>query len=123
MDSNNNSNYPEDGGLINLAALDEMFQGDTSFRHALLVKMHGQIPELMNLMAEEFDAQNFDAMGKTAHKLKSTITYLGVEEFRAVLQHIESVCKSGERLEDLGSALMQAQNLREAVMKELTGMI
>lgn len=119
MESNDNSN----GSLIDLEALDNLFGGDTGFRNALLAKMHVQIPEIMAQIAEEFETKNYDALGKSAHKLKSTITYLGVGEFKDVLQEIESTCKSGNRLESVPGSVARAEELSELVMTELSGMI
>lgn len=123
MDPNTNSTDDSAAKLINMQALEELFQGNDDFKQALLGKMHGQIPELMEKMAGELAGGDHDAMGKTAHKLKSTVTYLGVGEFRDLLQLIESSCKAGTGLEEVSGAYQKARVLSDQVMRELSEML
>jgi len=53
-----------------------------------------ELPEELAKMRKEFDAQNWEDLGSTSHKMKSTLSFVGNPKMTEANKEIEAICKA-----------------------------
>lgn len=77
---------------INLSYLDDVSNGDSSIKLSIIELFIEQIPEFEKDFALAFSTKNWKFLGQIAHKAKSSILYMGMDELGNVdLKNIELI--------------------------------
>jgi len=86
--------------LTNLSYLKEISNGDNNFMIELIDMFFVQIPEYQLLLQELYDKKDWVQLGKTAHKAKSSILMMGIEELAVMLKDLEENAKDGTNINE-----------------------
>lgn len=86
---------------INLDYIDLMTDGDGDMKATMLEMLLDEMPSELSLMKEHLDAQEWEDLFKAAHKMKSTLSYLGNPEMTEANRQIEHAAKHEENLESV----------------------
>lgn len=77
---------------INLSYLDDVSNGDSSIKLSIIELFIDQIPEFENDFSTAFNSKNWKFLGQIAHKAKSSILYMGMNELGNIdLKNIELI--------------------------------
>jgi signal transduction histidine kinase/DNA-binding response OmpR family regulator len=78
------------GSHLNLGYLHQLSGNDKEFEKQILQQFVLQIPEELNRLRQSIEENNFDAIRREAHSMKSTVGYVGLaEELHPPLQRME----------------------------------
>jgi len=84
---------------INLDYLESVAGGDKDTIKELYVLFKDQVKEIAEEMKKLFDLKDFYNLGLLAHKAKSSVAILGMEELAALLKKFELQAKNSEEPE------------------------
>jgi signal transduction histidine kinase/DNA-binding response OmpR family regulator len=73
-----NSENASDNSQLNLDYLHQLSGNDKEFEKQILQQFALQIPEELNHLHQSIEENNFDAIRRTAHSMKSTVGYVGL---------------------------------------------
>lgn len=79
--------------IIDLAYVDEASAGDPELRADLLNLFLEQVSTVPDYLSQLASQQDFDKLGREAHKFKASVLYMGMNEMGAVLKKLEVVAK------------------------------
>ncbi len=81
---------------INFEYLKEFSGGDTEFIKEMINMFVEQMPEEMELMQRLLNDENWEQLGKLAHKTKPNFLMMGMEVQQGMAKEIEHLCKESE---------------------------
>jgi PAS domain S-box-containing protein len=110
---------PERVKLYSLAMVEAISGGDTEFVKRMVKLFLDTMPESLSEMDAALKDGRWEALGKLAHKLKSTIDSMGITELKQVVRTIESNGKTGADLELMPEHMTRLRMVMEACMQEL----
>ncbi len=119
------SNSGED--KINLDYLNHVSEGDNFFVAEMLKAYIKAIPELTNKMKVAFDKAEYEEMARYAHRFRSTLKAIGLDDKAAICDHIQDVYKQSEvktelLKSDIGQLVSAATPLVSALQTTLHGL-
>ncbi|SFW33174.1 Signal transduction histidine kinase [Chitinophaga sancti] len=83
---------PHEGPLVQLQYLKTLSKGDTEFEHAMLQQFVTQLPEDLGALKKAIQAEDIAAIRSTAHNLKTTISFIGLDGILyPILEPLESL--------------------------------
>ncbi len=83
------------GPDLDLSLLNEIADGSTEFIVDSIDMFLQQTPESIQQFDDAVTAKDWPTAGAAAHKMKSTLGFFGMLESQALIQQVESSCKSG----------------------------
>jgi CheY-like chemotaxis protein len=86
--------------LYDLSMVQSIAGGDETFIKKMVQIFLDTIPPSVDQLKDELQQQNWDALSKLAHKMKSTIDSMGISRLKEVIRTIEA---NGKHKNDLGS--------------------
>jgi len=86
--------------LIDLEYLQTLSKGDKNFEKNMIRSFSLQLPEELNELKAAIEQKNFKKIAYVAHSMKSTVSYVGLQQLTPLLQQIET---DSENQTDLGS--------------------
>lgn len=105
--------------VTNLDYLKDLSAGDSEMMKELIQMFLDQAPENIAHMKKYLKQEDWKKLGEEAHKLKPTISYMGIQELETTIRTLESNAKNAEKLDSLGSLLNEVENICEKAYKEL----
>lgn len=105
--------------FINLEYLELMADGDPEMKGVMLEMLVSELPEELAKMRSEFDQQTWEILGSTSHKMKSTLSFVGNPQMTEANKEIESICKAGDNLEQIGDMIKTMEELVESILLEI----
>jgi HPt (histidine-containing phosphotransfer) domain-containing protein len=105
--------------LYNLDMVKEMAGGSQEFVNQLIQLFLDSVPESMELINTHYNNGDFEAMGKEAHKLKSTIRTIEVPSMVNQVMAIERIGKTGENLASLPGLLQEFNEVMPKVVDQM----
>ncbi|MEM9722490.1 MAG: Hpt domain-containing protein [Bacteroidota bacterium] len=103
----------------NIAYLKQVSSGDKEIMRKAISKFLETTPEMITQLETQLKSQDYDQLGKTAHKLKSSVGLMGMEELQKTMQNIELVAKSKQRLDVLPVLVDRSQKMLTHSLTEL----
>lgn len=102
--------------LVNLEYLQQLSRGDKAFEQNMLTQFAGQLPEDLSMLKRAIDSNNVTDIRRTAHTLKTTISFIGLEgQLYPILESLEKL-ESGY---DQDSVARQFETLKSLCMRAL----
>lgn len=92
-----------------LSGLKELFGGNEQMINEIIVMFLEQAPMHFEEMQEAFQQQNLKFLGIVAHKAKSSVVMLGLDELASKLSKIERDTKEGRNTEGLNVLLEELE--------------
>jgi CheY-like chemotaxis protein/HPt (histidine-containing phosphotransfer) domain-containing protein len=116
----NNSNMTvENSRLYDLSMVQSVSGGDEGFIRKMVALFIDTVPQNVQDLKNALEAENWEQVGKTAHKLKSTIDSMGIKSIR---QEIRTVEANARQKEGLGEIAGLVSNI-DSVIKECIGQL
>jgi HPt (histidine-containing phosphotransfer) domain-containing protein len=105
---------------IDLSYLREMSGGNKDLVLEMISIFNSQVVEFAQSMDQLLTSRQFESLGKLAHKAKSSVSIMGLEELALQLKKLENSAREGKDI-DTYAAIVAAfkQETAEAV-RELT---
>ena len=101
---NNNHNMSDDNArLYDLTMVQSVSGGDESFIQRMVALFIETVPQNVQDLKSAMEEENWDLVGKTAHKLKSTIDSMGIKSIRQEIRTVEANARQKESLHDIPS--------------------
>ncbi|MEL6853166.1 MAG: response regulator, partial [Bacteroidota bacterium] len=91
----------ERGNYTDLTYLEEISGGDNVIIRKTIDKFLETTPGILQQMQDCSQNQDYDSLAKCAHKLKSSVAFMGIEEARKAILKIEHNAKNSENLPEL----------------------
>ena len=105
--------------IYTLEKINEMAEGDEDFIISVVSVFLEEVPEDLAALEEAIAAENFEQVGKLAHKIKPNVDLLGMEQTRANAYDLEMLGKKAGSLEEIKTKFPLLKNDVEQVIGEL----
>jgi len=90
--------------------------GDENFIKKMVSLFIETVPQNMQDLKNALQEENWDQVGKTAHKLKSTIDSMGIKSIRQEIRTVEANARQKESLEQVAPLVATIDNvIRECI--------
>ena len=100
--NNNNSNMtPGNTRLYDLSMVQSVSGGDEGFIKKMVALFIETVPQNVQDLKNALQEENWDQVGKTAHKLKSTIDSMGIKSIRQEIRTVEANARQKESLDQV----------------------
>lgn len=103
----------------NLEYLRLMADGDKDMEQTMLEMLIGELPDEFEKMKDHLAAQEWEALSKVSHKMKSTLAFIGNEEMTNANKEIELSAKHLNNLEKISGLMTVFGECLPPVMDEL----
>ncbi|MFK8010087.1 MAG: Hpt domain-containing protein [Saprospiraceae bacterium] len=81
--------------FINLDYLDMMSDGDLEMKKVMLDMLFEELPTELAKMRELANSEEWKELSSVAHKMKSTLSFVGCDAMTTANTDIETICKDG----------------------------
>ncbi|HTR31178.1 MAG TPA: PAS domain S-box protein [Puia sp.] len=104
--------------LYDLTMVQSVSGGDEGFIKKMVALFIETVPQNMQDLKNALQAENWEQVGKTAHKLKSTIDSMGIKSIRQEIRTVESNAKQMESLADIPGLVNTIDNtIKECIVQ------
>jgi PAS domain S-box-containing protein len=101
---NNNTIMSSDNSrLYDLTMVQSVSGGDESFIKKMVALFIETVPQNIQDLKNALQDENWEQVGKTAHKLKSTIDSMGIKSIRQEIRTVEANAKQQDSLQEIPS--------------------
>jgi len=83
----------DDTSVIDLEYLRILSKGDEVFEKNMIRSFSIQMPEELEKLKSSIIEKNYEQIGSIAHNMKSTLSYMGLNQLTPLLQQIEQECE------------------------------
>jgi HPt (histidine-containing phosphotransfer) domain-containing protein len=104
---------------VNLSYLREWSGGDREKVKEMIDIFKNQVEEFMRDMDEFLNRKDYMALGKLAHKAKSSISIMGLDDLSKDMKVLEDLAKSGEEAEKYPVLVDRFKNETRKAVEEL----
>lgn len=108
---------------INTEYLETVAGGDTDLMKELIDMFRDQVAEIHSEMESLMAGENYASLGLLAHKAKSSVAIMGMEDLAAMLKTFELQAKQGLFSEKYRSYIDRFGNEATAAVAELDDMV
>jgi HPt (histidine-containing phosphotransfer) domain-containing protein len=109
--------------FINMEYLDSVSGGDTGIINEIVVIFTEQSVEIYNEMKSHLAEKNYTALGLLAHKAKSSVAIMGMEELAQMLKTFELQAREGKEPQLYEHYLERFKSDTEGALRELNDLI
>ena len=115
---NNTSMSPLNSRLYDLTMVQSVSGGDEGFIKKMVALFIETVPQNMQELKNALQAENWEQVAKTAHKLKSTIDSMGIKSIRDEIRAVEANAKGKESLQTIPSLVARIDDvIRECIVQ------
>ncbi len=105
--------------MINLDYMDMMSDGDPDMKKVMLEMLLEEIPQELVKMREVHTASDWNGLASVAHKMKSTLSFVGNDSMTNANKELESIGKSQEGTDKVAGLIEVLENTSVPVLVEL----
>ena len=87
--------------LYDLSMVQSVSGGDEGFIKKMVALFIETVPQNMDELVKATQTENWDQVGKTAHKLKSTVDSMGIKSIRQEIRTVEANAKQKTQVEQI----------------------
>ena len=106
---------------INLDYLDMMADGDNDMKKVMLGMLFEEMPEELEKMQQLCEAKDWQELSSVAHKMKSTLSFVGNDEMTNANKTLEIMTKSETEAESFSGLVNTIVEMWPKVLVELQG--
>ncbi len=110
---------PGNTRLYDLSMVQSVSGGDENFIRKMVALFIETVPQNMQDLKNALQEENWEQVGKTAHKLKSTIDSMGIKSIRQEIRTVEANARQKESLDQVAPLVATIDN----VIKECIGQL
>ena len=104
---------------VNLKFLEENTQGDPALMAELIEIFLNTTPPMLLEIEEFYRLHDWSSLRKVAHKLKSNLNTLGIDELSAPIMKVERFTGEGSHIEEIGALIEKIRRISQLASKEL----
>ncbi|HKK46470.1 MAG TPA: Hpt domain-containing protein [Balneolaceae bacterium] len=108
-----------DNAVTDLSFLREIAMGDDDIIIETTQVFLDELPQNLKGLRENFANQEWEKIGKLAHKIKPNMAYMGMKRAQKLILNIEQQAKSEEIDEDFGNDISEFIQLCNQASNEL----
>ena len=105
--------------LINIAYIESVAGGDMEIMMEIINIFKSQVPEFITEMKDLLNKKEFLQLGLLAHKAKSSISIMGMEDLAIMLKDFELNAKKGINQDEYSSFISRFENDTADAITEL----
>ena len=105
--------------FINLDYLDMMSDGDLEMKKVMLDMLFEELPTELAKMQELANSGEWKELSSVAHKMKSTLSFVGCDAMTTANTDVETICNSGGDVSMIPTKMEILKNNLDNVMTEL----
>lgn len=105
--------------LINVSYLESISSGDIEIIREIVDIFKSQTPEFVSEMKSSFNNKDYHSLGMLAHKAKSSIAIMGMEDLALMLKKLELNAKSSTGVEEYPAFLSRFEKETDEAIIEL----
>lgn len=105
--------------LYDLTMVEAISGGDRSFVTKMVQLFLDTVPATLNDIDQSLKAKEWAALGRHAHKLKSTIDSMGIISLKQDIRSIESNGKAGTNLDEMPGLVSKVKRVIHEVMEQV----
>lgn len=105
--------------MINLDYMDMMSDGDPDMKKVMLEMLLEEIPQELKRMREVHAAADWNNLASVAHKMKSTLSFVGNDAMTNANKELEGIGKSQEGTDKVAGLIDILENTSVPVIVEL----
>jgi HPt (histidine-containing phosphotransfer) domain-containing protein len=109
--------------FINTEYLDSVSDGDPETARELVNMFREQVIEIFNDMKVHFSSKNYFQLGQLAHKAKSSVAIMGMNDLTKMLKTFELQAKEGKESQLYESYILRYKTETDAAVIELDDFI
>jgi HPt (histidine-containing phosphotransfer) domain-containing protein len=108
-----------DTKLINLKYLENMSGGSKELVKEMAGIFINQIPEFVSEMKSLLMKKEYESLGMLAHKAKSSVAIMGMEELAKNLKHFELLAREGKNTDQYSNYIQEFEETCNNAISEL----
>lgn len=112
------SNQKPTAGIYDFSKLHQISNGNKDFEKKLLAVFIDTVPESIDKLRASCMDGNTENISKTAHKLKTTINAMGIEQLKAPIQNLEDAANAKRDIKDLTSLATKIMDTLGEILDE-----
>jgi len=116
---NNSNMIPGNTRLYDLSMVQSVSGGDENFIRKMVALFIETVPQNMQDLKNALQQENWDQVGKTAHKLKSTIDSMGIKSIRQEIRTVEANARAKESLDQVAPLVATIDNVIKECIDQL----
>jgi CheY-like chemotaxis protein len=116
---NNTSMNSSSPKLYDLSMVQSVSGGDEGFIKKMVALFIETVPQNMDELQKATDEANWDQVGKTAHKLKSTVDSMGIKTIRQEIRAVEANAKQKQDVEGIPGLVAQIRRVIDECIGQL----
>ncbi|BDC99365.1 Hpt domain-containing protein [Persicobacter psychrovividus] len=105
--------------MIDLTYLKSICDGDTDFMNDMIETFLQGTPDMIKQMKEACQSQDWARLGALAHKVKPSISFMGISSLEALILEIEHSGKDAKNLDKMAGMVEEFEQGCEAAYVEL----
>jgi HPt (histidine-containing phosphotransfer) domain-containing protein len=109
----------EEGKLYDLTMVQSVSGGDEGFIKKMVALFIETVPQNVQELNKGLEAENWDQVGKMAHKLKSTVDSMGIHSIRQDIRTVESNAKHKESLDQIPQLVKRIETVIDRCIGQL----
>ncbi|MDP4256438.1 MAG: response regulator, partial [Bacteroidota bacterium] len=110
---------PSNDKLYDLSMVRSVSGGDEGFIKKMVSLFIETVPQNMKELIVAVEAENWDQVGKTAHKLKSTVDSMGIKSIRQEIRTVEMNARQKQSVEEIPALVKQVGDVIDACIVQL----
>lgn len=110
-----------DKDSVDLTYLKEIAMGSKEFMLEMVDSFKSKTPEEIAQMRSYFESADFEAMGKKAHKLKSSFSFMGMANTAKYCKELQNMGLDAEKIEEMPSYINYIENAYDSALEDLKG--
>jgi HPt (histidine-containing phosphotransfer) domain-containing protein len=109
--------------FINVEYLDSVSGGDPEIINEIVIMIKEQVVEIYNEMRSRLSEKKYESLGLLAHKAKSSVAIMGMNNLATMLKTFEIQGKEGKESELYESYIIRFKTETESAVKELEDLV
>ncbi|MEZ4776448.1 MAG: response regulator [Bacteroidia bacterium] len=130
VNGNGSNNSPKEESLktldnmplkqyTDLTYLEQISGGDATIIRKTIEKFLETTPDMLEKMSLQLDNKEYDELGKTVHKLKSSVAFMGINSIKETILEVEKVIKTHSNQQTLQALVGKIREVIESSFAEL----
>ena len=111
----------EETCLYDLSIVQSVSGGDRAFIRKMILLFIETVPVNVGELSAALVAENWEQVGKMAHKLKSTVDSMGIKSIHGDIRKVEAYAKEKKNLEEIAGMTAKIHDTIERCIRQLRG--
>lgn len=104
---------------VDLSYLEMLADGDAGFINEMITTFIKNTPELIDEMKAALSKKDYVEIGRVAHKIKPTITFMGIHSFEEKIKTLEQYGKEEKNVDEIESLVSELDSICNDAYEEL----